>query len=1826
MKEGIYMKNKRKIRVMAWILTVVMLMTSLGLDALPVMAAPVEGLTYDVSFDTSFTTAEMTFTLQTIGDEAPSGSNNVDIFIKPSGVNEYQQIGWYEGLTDNRLVFSDIKYQYQPLTPGTTYDVEIVLRHDNQTIGAADTSFTTKPVTITCEEKQITWFSAEYSLSVAQKEELVAAGITTLKAYPYIQEKGGELVKANVGGDGIDVLNGNMLLRNLKDDTEYTVYFAGLRDKAEPCLSQFTFRTSKDTRNIKLLSDEIQYCYADFTVAVTGGRDDVETKSYLFLRKKGETGWRNQKQSDAKEAFTKEFRMNELEPVTEYEYALAIGDDWNINDPDQITKDGHKITGSFTTPDDPRELTSVCSAGYRTALIRAGYTGNNLNGVMSAVHVFVREKGTEKWTEKKDGSYDTGNSFDFVFTDLKEDTEYEYRIILNSKWDGTTADDSVRPLQYNEGSFKTDVCRYTLKVTPDTEKSLYNKEYLQVQLEGSKQDRSVTLELHFNNDAEKTVSLYRDEAYKDTFSIKGLASDTTYYVTEYSLYVDEFGEHVCIKQAACGEEEYSFHTPAATAPDYVKFEKEEIYLNASQAEEENVGNVTLKPLVNDGASDEMLWESKNPEVATVDENGKVTAAAVGETEITATSKYNKEVTATVKVFVDSVEAVYAENGNAVGDEVVKGLKGTQSEAIVLTRKNAETGETENVPVTGYAAERSSVVNYDIKTNTITFGTVGTAKLYLYAGEYKVRIQTESYVRTAGFYVSSLSNDRYPAVESTENTYDIAANQSYQINLKALDGSDITDYSKFKIVVENDANGCVEADGDTFILTAKSVTAASVKITVSPKAGTAYDNEYYEDAVFYVNVKALPEENEPDMYVYTNVDKFLSDVDLKDGWKWENEKLALYVLRKTQTYDFTAYYAGDDKYPATQTIKVALAEVSNLTVEDVSRTGYHVTADGTDKILVKVSFSYAGEVKQDDLSAYLKADGEDCVIACKEYDNGYAIYEVSAKKAGNYVLEAGVQSGLYGSALTGKTIVLQATEEPCVRSIKVQNTSVEPAEFLEDDEILLDASKDIKTSVNLKAVTYDYTETEMTAPKLIWTSTDKSVVQVTADKKDTQKAVLLVKGEGNAVITVKSADAAGASYSFAVEVKNLAPRVEGTRVSVNTALDYTVSEGRSIAYRFYGYTEIVEAYDNAVTDWAFYKKTQKTFEKEKEAGLQATDFTFYERQGEGEKKDILAMPVNPDLKSGKYELWLAVTTEAGEEVYSYPVTVTVINKNVKVSAVSDNINLFYMVSDNGNIMFTFNGDYIDAPTVNWTDDADKALGFNISKYVYYDNTKKKWCANVDTTELEMEGKAPAAGTATGTLELTFRGYRNTVKVNKFKIKYCYKLPNIVTMSAATVINTECGIDKASFYLYQKDAKMRITYKNEENKYCYSSYKCNIEEVELAPTSYYSEYMEYVYTGVNKKENVVITLRSDYWREKVEVKHTINNVAPVLILEKPAMTFNWNLPGTDTTVFKVRNAQNGAVLKDVIITGKNAAAQKLLDENVFTFSLKENKYLDVKLNSLQALNKKFKDGSYGFTVTPVFVSSVTGKEVTGKPCVLTVKTTSKAPEVNLSASGSIDIARYPMYDNWEFYKNAVKLKYSFKNVNSNYEEIGREVIGDYADYFEIWWSDPGQGFYLKAKRGMEGRLKAGFVYNVQIKFTLKMKDGTTTEIITKKPYKLKLKQSATGVKVTTKPQTMFASNEEVTRVYELRLNGNYYRIEKITGGLDVNKDGKNDIVIDRVSTKDWDTAADITLRIADRDAISATVKGKSYSVPIEIMVMGADGVTKNIRTQIKVTVRK
>lgn len=1887
------MKNKWSIRAIAWILSFLMIFSSLGLNSLTVQAAeedtsveeqivveetasetedvseqeevataseteeelpdgeegvipeeraetPSEekaeaeevgasvtanGFTYSVEFLTGYNTAEMNFVLEKIGDKAPSGSNNIDLYIRPSGTQEeFQQFKWYENLSGNRITISDIQYQWQALTPGVAYDIRIVLRHDNNIVGEAVTSFTTKAVKMTPVEKLITWFSAEYDFTIEDREALAAAGIDKLKVYPYIQEAGQNPVRAEVGGDGVDLLADTMQLRNLKDDTEYTLYLSGIRDKAQPAMFTMTFKTIKDTRKVELSEPEVQYCYADFFIKVRGGRDDVETKTYLFWRKKGATEWRVHKEAEKAAAFSKEMRMNELDPCTEYEYVVAIGDDWNVNHPDAITKEGHKISGSFTTPEDPRELNAVCSAGYQTAMIRASYSENNLPDVQSVIHVFVRKAGTEKWTEQKNASYDQGNTFDFVFENLEQNTDYEYRVILNSKWNDTTADDSVRPLQFKEGTFKTALCTYTLSMALNKDKTLYNRAYLDVQLKGSNRDREVLVAMLFNNEDEKEISLYRDENYKDTFSLRKLDSNTTYQMVSYELWVKEFGVETCIAKVSCNKEDYSFTTPEAVAPTYVKLTQEEVYLNVTQPDERNVGYVVLKPIVDPGASDEMIWSVADGKIAVVDEDGILTAKGIGSTTVTATSKYDETVTVSIPVYVGSFEVFYEGEKKAIGDKVVKGLKGTQSLAITVKGKGYDEEEVKEIEITGTSYERSAIVTFDKETKQFTFGDVGTTKFYLEKDAYKVRVNVESYVKTAAYYVASLENKNYPgvAMQGKEDTYVLAAGQKYDIKLNAINGDEIKNLNGFNVTMEPADNKSITLEKNGFTTT-DVVNAEPVKMTITPKEGSEFDNEYYSDAVIYLYVKALPEKNADKKQVYTNVSKYLSDVKLNDGWKWEDEKLALYTLRKTRDYTFKAFYAAADKYPDTQDIKVNLAEIQKYVFEDVSKSNYVVTADGKETIEIKVEFDYIGKIDFKDLSQLLKANSDDCVIKLKNSDELSATYEVSAKKAGSYVLTAELRSASYSVPVVTSSVTVTATDASVARSILVQNN--ETGAFLKEDQLLLDATMDKNRTIDLTAVTFDYKGNEITPPELVWTTTDKTVAQITpASKADTKNAKLLIKGEGNAIITVQSKDAAATKYTFVVEVKNIAPHVDAPKISVNKALNYEIGEGRDIAYKFYGFVELVEAYDNEVVDWTFYKKKAKTFEKE--TSLEGTDFKFYERRGVGNKRDILIAPAKNDLKNGKYQMWLAVTTEASETVYAYPVTITVMNKPMKVKAVSDNVNTFYMLRHNADIAYTFTGDYINQPTVHWEDAANKAIGFGVSKYVYYNETKKKWCSQVDTSALEMNGKTPAAGTTTGKLTVSFKGYKDPVEIKNFKIKNSYKIPKITAVKDKTTISMECGIDKAGFYLYQKDAKRRIQFHDQEDKYFYSSYKSNIEEVKIYPTSDYSDWMEYVYSGEKKVEKLVITLRSNYWREKVQVKHTINNVSPALILEKNTMVFNWNLPGTDTTVLKVKNAQHGAVLKDLVITGKNGDAQKLLDENIFTFTMDENKYLNVKLNHLKALNKKMtKNATYSFNIVPVFTNSVTDKEVKGKACVLKVKTTAKNPAVKVSTSGSIDLAKYPMLDSWEFYKNAVKLKYSFSNVNSNYEEIGREVIGDYASYFEIWWSDAGQGWYLVPKKGVDGKLKAGFVYNLQFKFTLKMKDGVTTEIISK-PYKLKLKQSSVGIKIAPNTQIFYLSNEKVTRVYEASVKNNYYRIDSVKGSLDVNKDGKDDFIIEKVQKHSGGKSADITIKLVDRDAVNTTLKGKKYNIPLEVMVIGADGVKKNVKSKITVTVKK
>lgn len=168
--------------------------------------------------------------------------------------------------------------------------------------------------------------------------------------------------------------------------------------------------------------------------------------------------------------------------------------------------------------------------------------------------------------------------------------------------------------------------------------------------------------------------------------------------------------------------------------------------------EEKTVVAKVKP---DAASQDIVWESKNPAIATVD-NGKITAVAEGETDIIAKAKAKDSVQAKLKVIVvgppadpESVEIVYTKT------TVPKG--GTLDlSAIVLPEDARQEVEWESDnPLIATVNDRGTVTGIDIGTVTITVKVKANPALAdsieievheAHAGDPEVKIQGEGEVQ------------------------------------------------------------------------------------------------------------------------------------------------------------------------------------------------------------------------------------------------------------------------------------------------------------------------------------------------------------------------------------------------------------------------------------------------------------------------------------------------------------------------------------------------------------------------------------------------------------------------------------------------------------------------------------------------------------------------------------------------------------------------------------------------------------------------------------------------------------------------------------------------------------------------------------------------------------------------------------------------------------------------------------------------------------------------------------------------------------------------
>ena len=85
---------------------------------------------------------------------------------------------------------------------------------------------------------------------------------------------------------------------------------------------------------------------------------------------------------------------------------------------------------------------------------------------------------------------------------------------------------------------------------------------------------------------------------------------------------------------------------------------------------------------------------------------------------------------------------------------------------------------------------------------------------------------------------------------------------------------------------------------------------------------------------------------------------------------------------------------------------------------------------------------------------------------------------------------------------------------------------------------------------------------------------------------------------------------------------------------------------------------------------------------------------------------------------------------------------------------------------------------------------------------------------------------------------------------------------------------------------------------------------------------------------------------------------------------------------------------------------------------------------------------------------------------------------------------------------------------------------------------------------------------------------------------------------------------------------------YRVKSVSGGIDCNKDGKQDIELSWVKADTKDNYISAELKLTDRDGALTVggMKGKTYTIPVLITLEGRDGIAKDVKTSIKVTVRR
>lgn len=1675
--------------------------------------------------------------------------------------------------------------------------------------------------------------------------------------------------------------DGYFTMSGLKENTAYEyVIGIGKYNEEVPYLTHTvrdTVTTKIDTRRIevsvKTRMTSAEITYQMFDMGVTG--NNIVT---FFWREKGQEQW---KKEPEEQYFTNEERktlsLSGLKENTVYEYRVGFTKPWSVPADDLM----HTVEGTFQTAEDKRTVEIVPEPRAYSARVRYtlsgmenaddGYLLGYFKKASDADEAWKREYTAETGDEAAEGTFMLGG--------LEEDTEYT--LVIGFGVDENTAWDSLKHAEI-----------VTIKTTPDG-RSLSEAEAkvdeanvtLQVKFSGNVERHASYLRFFYRVKGETAyqkvgrvvnVSGVEEEHVAVTLSVASLSllKGTAY---EFAAVLTNDG--VCDKPEDVMRDAYkafgSFTTAEAVKPASLSLSKEQLYLNANALykNEKGFGYENLKvqwePLAADAA---LVWESSDKAVAMVTKDGKVSAVAAGKATIKATSVYAPEISASCEVTVADYQI--GKKGADGSVSLVDGAKlnaarGESCEGYVLCK--AAGGNPAEVSVAEVISNNESIVQW-------TDGVIETKR----AGETRVVFtseadQVQAFLTVSvkpttgkGFAITGFESksSSFPALKEDEKDtegreqYTMAYSSKNSIIYTALGeimpsrpGFDSGDFNwsiDHTEVATVDENGVVTP-----------LKAGDAVLRVEPK--NADDTALYKTQVCEValHIKELPPQGNSPFYALENTHKKLGDVKFPegwDGWKWQSLDTPLVINGENRlSYSFPAVYAGENYYPHEKIISVQIGRVTGIKAYE-KEDGNHNnvlevgTADsegnpteGSDSLTLCVDSLFNGDINRNESLNYtwkveMNAPAG-LVVKEGEYkkDDGrlQKTFTVTAVKKGNYTLTPVIK---VTDPKTNREKVLAKTSFKISAVAEKQAfITLAPEETVgvhveAGGRITVDYSGDVKT-FRMQAAFCDRIGEEDAAfekVKLAWSSSDKKVATVKASK-DTHSAEVKIVGDGHTILTAKVKDKAGHTATAKIEIRNRAPRVNVSKVTVNPAYDFDSAEGRRLACENGGALEVVPVYGvekhNTVRLW---KRDKKTLETDLE-------LLAYEKGG---KYCYLICPTE-SVEEKTYDCYLGVESPGLlAEPFFHQLKVTVKTKLPQAAVKSVRpANLFYRTDPASvDISAAPKGAVIESVT--WTDSAEgEENGFASEPSAYrFDTTKKGKNAErlyfaQEDIRLTDKKKPVEPGIVSGKIIIRYQGYQEAVE-KPVSLRWNYKKPAIaVKEKQATLIPSLEGHAKGNFDLYNNTEKQKLLHKgsgstgSDDPRICYTGLTFHNADVKRGSKR------DYTYVGGKTKgsEKLQMTIDSDYWRESLTAVHTIKLANPTPYLTKAKLVINTRYVSTAYTNIELKNAYTAALsCDDIVIEGKNAKSQVLLDEDILEMEQesKGSNRIVVRANRAQTMKKEFKNGAYDFKVTPCFRDAA-GNRIEGKTLTLKIQATNKAVTAKVKLSGSLDLSKKPdKPEGTDTVKNYVEVRTTPQNIGEDYtydNKKGLSLVGEYSNYFQIWYytNIPGR-YQIRVKEDKESKLKAGQRYRLAICFTLNLENGDTVQVQSP-TFTIRPKQSVPKVIVHGNAQTLYAGNDALVRTCGFELpEGTGYRVKSISGGIDCNKDGKQDITLSWVKADSTDHYVSAELKLADRDgALTVSgMKGKTYTVPVVITLEGRDGLAKDVKTSIKVMVRR